>query len=135
MRAGRHLKILAIVTLAWALFWVIGLPDYYRQYSDRFMALFDLAILFPLWYVVFRVLRTEPRGRRLALAGWLAFYITVPLLLYDILYCGVYLGYGAGFFAEFWYLSVYYIVPWIILPPTGLWLDRRASAGRSELNG
>jgi hypothetical protein len=63
-------------------------------------------------------------------AGWLAFYITVPLLLYDVLYCGVYLGYGAGFVVEFWYLSVYYIVPWIILPPTGLWLDRRPATGR-----
>ncbi len=130
MNARWHLKLLAVVTAAWAIFWIIGLPDYYRQYSGRFMIIFDLAILFPLWYVVFRVLK-KVRGRsRLAVANWLAFYITVPLLLYDFVYCGVYLGYGAGFFAEFWYLSVYYIVPWIILPPTGLWLDRRSSTGR-----
>ena len=113
------------MTLAWAVFWVIGLPDYYRQYSDGFMVIFDLAILFPLWYLVFRILKRVRRHAKLAVASWLAFYITVPLLLYDVLYCGVYLGYGAGFFAEFWYLSVYYVVPWIILPPTGLWLDRR----------
>jgi len=128
MRAQWHLKYLGIVTLAWATFWVAGLPDYYRQYSDGFMIAFDLAILFPLWYLVFRVLKSVRRHPRLAVASWLAFYITVPLLLYDALYCGVYLGYGAGFFAEFWYLSVYYVVPWLILPPTGLWLDRRSAA-------
>jgi hypothetical protein len=118
------------VTVAWAVFWIGGLPDYYRQYSDGFMIVFDLAILLPLWYVVLRVLKRVRRGSRLMVAGWLAFYITVPLLLYDVLYCGVYLGYGAGFVVEFWYLSVYYIVPWIILPPTGLWLDRRPATGR-----
>ncbi len=129
MKAQWHLKLLSIVTLAWAMFWVAGLPDYYQQYSDRFMVAFDLAILFPLWYVVFRVLRTVRRGRRLALANWLAFYITVPLLLYDVLYCGVWLGYGARFLVEFWYLTVYYLIPWLVLPPTGLWLDRRPASG------
>ena len=127
MRARWHLKLLGIVTLAWAMFWVAGLPDYYRQYSDGFMIAFDLAILFPLWYLVFRVLKSVRRNSRLAVASWLALYITVPLLLYDALYCGVYLGYGAGFLTEFWYLSVYYVVPWLILPPTGLWLDRRSA--------
>lgn len=130
MSARRHLRLLGIVTVAWAVFWIGGLPDYYRQYSDGFMIVFDLAILLPLWYVVLRVLKRVRRGSRLMVAGWLAFYITVPLLLYDVLYCGVYLGYGAGFVVEFWYLSVYYIVPWIILPPTGLWLDRRPATGR-----
>ncbi len=129
MRAGQHLRVLGVVTVAWAAFWVIGLPDYYQQYSDRFMAVFDLAILLPLWYVVYRVLGTVRRGRRLAVALWLAFYITVPLSLYDALYCGVWLGYGAGFVTEFWYLTVYYVVPWLILPPTGMWLDRRPAAG------
>ena len=68
-------------------------------------------------------------GRRLAVASWLAFYITVPLLLYDALYCGVWLGHGLRFFVDFWYLSVYYVIPWLILPPTGLWLDRRPAPG------
>jgi len=127
MSATRHLKILGIVTLAWAVFWIIGLPEYYQQYSDEFMIIFDLAILFPLWYLVFHVLKKVRRHPKLMVANWLAFYITVPLLIYDALYYGVFLGYGAGFFAEFWYLSVYYVVPWVILPPTGLWLDRRSA--------
>ena len=125
MSAGNHFKILGIVTLAWAVFWIIGLPDYYQQYSDRVMAVFDLAIFFPLSYLVFQLLKKVGRRSKLATANWLAFYITAPLLLYDFLYCGVYLGYGTSFFAEFWYISIYYIIPWIVLPPTGLWLDRR----------
>ena len=125
MRLRNHLKILIAVTIAWVLFLLAGLPDYYQQYSTRFMVLFDAALLLPLWLVVFLLLRYARRRSRFVLSLWYSFYIAVPLMLYDYLYCGIYLGHGLGFFGIFWYLTVYYIIPWIILPPTGLWLDRR----------
>ena len=30
-----------MVTIAWILFWIAGLPDYYQQYSMKFMTIFD----------------------------------------------------------------------------------------------
>ena len=125
MQARGHIKILGIVTAAWAIFWLIGWPEYYRQYSFRFMLLFDAAILIPLWFVVYRVLRATPRNYRTSLSLWLAFYITVPLFLYDYLYCGAYLKHGWYFISEYWFLSVYYVIPWILCPVTGIWLSRR----------
>jgi len=58
---------------------------------------------------------------------WLAFYFTVPLALYDYLYCGLLLGHGLGFLARYWYLTVYYLIPWRVLPALSLHLERRGS--------
>jgi hypothetical protein len=51
MRPRRHVQMLAFVSAAWLLFWVAGLPDYYRQYSATFMIAFDAAVLPPMWFV------------------------------------------------------------------------------------
>lgn len=123
MLLRRHLKLLFVVTIAWFLFWVAGLPDYYRQYSTTFMIVFDAVILPPLWLIAYLSIKKSRRPSANSL--WLAFYITVPLFVYDLVYCGYYLGYGINFLWEYWYLTIYYIIPWLILPPTGWWIDQR----------
>jgi len=125
MRLRSHLRLLTIVTIAWVLFWVVGLPDYYRQYSTRFMIIFDLAILPPIWFVVYRSVRNARPGRGLTVSMWWSFYIAVPLLIYDTLYAGIYLGHGASFLWKYWYITVYYILPWLLFPLTGWLVDRR----------
>ena len=132
MRVRGHVKILAVVTTVWAVFWVIGLPDYYQQYSFLFMLVFDVAVLVPLWLLVYWILKRTPPKFRMSLALWLAFYITVPLWFYDYLYCGVYLGYGWSFLREFWYLSVYYLIPWIVCPAIAYWMGIRKGTGPSR---
>ncbi len=127
MKRRGHIRLLLIATLVWAGFWVGGLPSYYQQYSTAFMALFDILLLVPITGVVYLVLRGVGHGRRLAFSAWCAFYFTVPLAIYDWLYCGVYLGYGMQFLSRFWYLSVYYAVPWVLLPTVALMLDQRST--------
>lgn len=124
MRPRGHLKLFLIVSVAWFLFWLAGLPDYYRQYSDMSMALFDLAILPPIWFIVYSSARKARKGKALAVTLWLSFYISIPLLLYDLLYCGIHLGCGVRFLWEYWYLTIYYILPWLIFPLTGWMVDR-----------
>lgn len=123
MSIRRHVRLLLIVTVAWLLVWIVGLPNYYRQYSTTFMFIFDVVVLLPIWWVGYRSMKKSKNGLRSSL--WLAFYITIPLFVYDYLYCGYYLGYGINFVWIYWYLSVYYIIPWLIFPLTGWWLDRR----------
>jgi hypothetical protein len=36
-----HIQIFLIATVAWAGFWVAGLPSYYQQYSNLLMIWFD----------------------------------------------------------------------------------------------
>lgn len=56
----------------------------------------------------------------------------LPLAFYDWLYCGVYLGYGTGFVRRFWYLSIYYAIPWVVLPVVALILNQRDAIGFGE---
>jgi len=122
-----HIRLLLIATLVWAAFLSGGLPSYYQQYSTLFMVLFDIVVLVPITAVVYLVLRSIRHERRLKVSVWIAFYFTVPLAIYDWLYCGVYLGHGMQFLSRFWYLSVYYAIPWILMPMVALVLDHRST--------
>ena len=88
------------------------------------MAWFDFLLLIPITFIVYLVLRSLRPDRRLPAALWMAFYFTVPLAVYDWLYCGRYLGYGAHFIFRYWYLTVYYVIPWILLPLVAWFLNR-----------
>jgi len=127
LRRRGHIRLLLIASLVWAGFWVGGLPSYYQQYSTAFMALFDLVVLVPITCVAYLVLRGVRREKRLKVSAWFAFYFTVPLAIYDWLYCGVYLGHGMQFLSRFWYLSIYYAIPWVVLPTVVLMLDHRSA--------
>ena len=131
MKTRHHLRLLGLATLVWCGFLLGGLPDYYQQYSFLTMLAFDLAVLLPVVVVFHQVLLRIPPSRRRQAALWIAFYFTVPLAVYDYVYCGLILGAGLGFFLEYWYLTVYYAIPWM-LAPTLVWVmgrDRRGAPG------
>jgi len=125
MKPQNHIRLLILVSIAWLLFWLGGCPEYYQQYSITFMVIFDLAILPPICYLVFRSVKNSKPGRALKLCLWWSFYISVPLFFYDLLYCGFYLGHSISFLWKYWYLSIYYVLPWVIFPPMGWLLDKR----------
>ena len=119
-----HIGISLLATVVWAGFWLAGLPSYYQQYSNLQMFWFDFLVLIPIAAIVHFVLRPLRPERRLTIALWLAFYFTVPLAAYDWLYCGLYLGHGVRFISRYWYLTVYYAIPWVLLPLMALLLNR-----------
>jgi len=125
MKTKSHLKLLAIVTIAWILFWIAGLPDYYQQYSAILMIGFDLVILLPIWFLVNRSIKKAKPGRGFIISIWWAFYISFPLFVYDLFYVAMYLGYGVSFLWTHWYLTVYYILPWLIFPLNGWYMETK----------
>ena len=125
MKPRKHFQLFIIVSIAWLLFWVAGLPDYYQQYSSTSMVIFDLAVLPPIWFLVYRNAKHSRPGNGVKVCLWWAFYISAPLFFYDLIYCGFYLGHGTSFLTNYWYLTVYYILPWIIFPPTGWFIDKK----------
>lgn len=129
MRARGHLKLLVAATSVWLGFWVAGLPDYYQQYSTRSLVVFELLLLVPVWIAGFMALRVRRGRSRIRRALAISFYFTVPLFLYDLAYCGAYLGHGLRFVVQYWYLTVYYLVPWALFPLTALWLERAVASG------
>ncbi|MFX0117010.1 MAG: hypothetical protein ACFFB3_20860 [Candidatus Hodarchaeota archaeon] len=126
MRAKYHFKFSAWVTLAWIFFWILGLPDYYQQYPPWFMLIFDFVLLFPIWFLGFCILNQVRAGKKIRISMWLGVYFSVPFLIYGLIYCRIYLQYGWSFLVRFWYLSVYYIIPWLLLLSTGIWLEKKA---------
>lgn len=91
------------------------------------MAWFDTLVLIPIAAIVYYVLKSLRPKRRLMVALWLSFYFTVPLAFYDWLYCGLYLGHGIQFLSRYWYLTVYYAIPWVLLPLIALVLNHMRS--------
>ena len=126
-----HIGVLLIATAVWAGFWATGLPSYYQQYTTVQMLWFDSLVLIPIAAIAYLVLKRYRPERRFPTALWLAFYFTVPLAFYDWLYCGVHLGRGIRFVWQYWYLTVYYAVPWILLPLLARLLNRRGAARSS----
>ncbi|NJD91634.1 MAG: hypothetical protein FIA91_08990 [Geobacter sp.] len=110
-----HLRIFMQATLVWGGFWIAGLPYYYRQYPAALMVWLETALLSLLIWLVHYILKQTPGKYRIRKSLWLAFYYTIPLAVYDWLYCGIYLGHGLGFIRVYWYLTIYYIVPWPLL--------------------
>ena len=122
-----HIGFLLIASVVWAGFWIAGLPSYYQQYSTLRMIWFDSLVLIPIAAIAYLFLRRLRPGRRLTIALWLAFYFTVPLAIYDWLYCGLYLRHGVQFLSKYWYMTLYYAIPWVLLPLIALLLNRTGS--------
>lgn len=120
----QHFRLLAQGIVIWTLFWLAGLPSYYRQYS-----LVALAVGCVLLQVAFSLVAVVvlQRGRvetRIARGFWISLYFTVPFAVLDYLYCGIFLGYGVDFVSQYWYLSVFYLTPWCTFLPTAYLLKK-----------
>jgi len=89
------------------------------------MIVFDLAILPPIWFIIYRSVMHSRPGNALNDGFWWSFYISVPLFIYDLLYCGLYLDHGMNFLDKYWYLTVYYILPWVLFPLTGWIVEKK----------
>jgi hypothetical protein len=130
--ARGHLRLFGLATLVWLAFLVAGLPGYYRQYSTRSLVVFEVVLLAPVVAFAVAALRPARRLTRMRRAIAIAFWFTVPLFFYDLAYCGLWLGHGLRFVVTYWWLTAYYAVPWVVLPATAWWLDRREAIDSSE---
>lgn len=128
MNARKHIALLLQASIVWLLFWLVGLPDYYQQYSPTTLGILNtlLSLVFCLFALVM-LLRTRAE-RRMSRAFWLSFYYSVPFAIYDWLYCSVYLGHGPGYLLSYWYLTVYYFSLWLTFLPIAYLLNRFSGA-------
>jgi len=122
MNLQKHLGLFLQAVCVWAAFWLAGLPSYYQQYSLVTLAVGAILLSVAISLTAIFVLRRGRAKTRFARAFWLSAYYTIPFAALDALYCGVYLGHGPGFLYKYWYLSVFYVTPWLTFIPTALLL-------------
>ncbi|PKM77451.1 MAG: hypothetical protein CVU90_07510 [Firmicutes bacterium HGW-Firmicutes-15] len=112
MLLSKHLRLLLFVTSGWGLFVLIGWPSYYQTWSLKWLLYFCCAVYLLVGIYIFTRVK-QCRSNRLIYGLWLAFYITVPLLFYDYLYINFIRLEPFDLLNRFWFLSIFYITPWI----------------------
>ena len=129
-RLKTHLQLLAYSFITWLSFYLVGLPDYYQQWHPL-AKLTILPLVTALYFPLTRyALRKFWDDRRHLENSWLlAFYLTVPLFVYDYLLLAAYKGLGIGFVIPYWYLTFFYFSFWLQFPAGGWLLLRTEKMG------
>lgn len=127
MTPRKHVQLLAYSFVTWLSFYLIGLPDYYQQWP-LWGKLIIVPLVIALYFPATRYMleRFWNDGRHKINARWLAFYLTVPLFIYDYLLLAVYKGLGIQFVFPYWYLTFFYFSFWIQFP----YVARKMEQGR-----
>jgi hypothetical protein len=128
MSAARHLRLLAYSFLTWLAFYLIGLPHYYQHWPlwAKLVILPSVTALYlPVTSLTLRKFWSDGQHFRNSL--WLAFYLTVPLFVYDYLLLAIGWGLGICFVIPFWYLTFFYFSFWIQIPLLGWMLQKNRS--------
>lgn len=88
------------------------------------------ALYFPFTHWALRKFWSD--GRHFINACWLAFYLTLPLFVYDYLLLAWYKGLGIGYVVPYWYLTFFYFSFWIQFPVLGWLLQRAEQTARTN---
>lgn len=133
MTRKKHFQLLIYSMVTWLSFYLIGLPEYYQQWY-LWAKLLILPLVTILYFPVTRytLKRYWSNGRHMINASWLAFYLTLPLFIYDYLLLAVYKELGIQFVVPYWYLTFFYFSFWIQFPYIGwkMECEKRADAKR-----
>ncbi|NNF97876.1 MAG: hypothetical protein HKM93_00715 [Desulfobacteraceae bacterium] len=120
MNIKKHLVLITVVCVAWAVFYLIGLSsDYFLTWTTAeqmlitWMGFFSILPFFCFFVVVFL------GGDYFKTSLWFAFYASVELFAFDYVVVGLIEGQGLGFLMSHWYLTIGYFEAWIVMPLVG----------------
>lgn len=117
MTPEKHVKLLLQSIIIWFAFWLLGWPGYYQQYSAPALGVACTMLSVLICLAAIRILLRSRVENRAARAFWCSVYYTATFAALDTLYCGIYLGHGAQYIIQYWYLSVFYVTPWLTFIP------------------
>ena len=133
MSPTQHLKFVVYSFVTWLTFYLIGLPDYYQSWpfwAKVVLVIFVNIIYFPITAYSLRTFWHD--GKHLKNSSWLAFYLTLPLFIYDYLLLAVYKELGIMFVVPYWYLTFFYFSFWVQFPTVALWIKNKEATGETE---
>ena len=134
MTIKKHIQLTLYSFVTWLTFYLVGLPEYYRQWY-LWAKLLILPLVTALYFPVTRSTLKNfwSDGRHIRNSLWLAFYLTLPLFVYDYLLLAVYKGLGIQFVIPYWYLTFFYFSFWLQFPYIGWKMELEEKHSLSSL--
>lgn len=128
MKKIKHFQLFGYSFVTWLCFYLIGLPEYYQQWP-LWAKLTILPVVTMLYFPVTKLTLKKywSDGRHLVNSCWLAFYLTLPLFIYDYLLLAVYKDLGIKFVIPYWYLTFFYFSFWVQFPYIALRMEKSES--------
>ncbi len=120
-----HVLLLLMSFLTWGFFVLVGLPDYYLSWTYDAKVLIVIAVT--IVYIPLGKLLTKkmfPDKEYFKNSIWLAFYLTIPLFIYDTIFIGIVGGEGLKFIPKYWFLTFFYFSFWVQFPLIGLVMEK-----------
>jgi hypothetical protein len=128
MTLKNHLYLLYLTTTFWTWFFLGGLwTNYYQDLSFTNAVL--LGVLLPSSILVLTgkgLLKSIAKSNYFKVAIICATYFTVVLMTYDFIYLKLYLGKGIHYLIDYWYLTIFSPIAYLILLPMGYNLDKQS---------
>lgn len=127
MKFRSHLYLLYLSTTFWTWFFFGGLwSNYYQDLTFTnaliFVVLFPTIILTVLGKGLLESVTSSNFFRASIIS---ASYLSFLLLFYDFIYLKLHLGNSFNYLVDYWYLTIFSPIPFVILLPIGRHLDRR----------
>jgi hypothetical protein len=126
-----HFTIFFITTSFWTYYFLGGLwSDYYQTWPFyKTLIIVDIIPIFFLFIIGKLYLKPFTRnliGNQIIIASLVvAFHTSIPLLVYDFIYFVLFLNKGESYLLDYWYLTFFSIIPWIIFPIMGYLIKRK----------
>lgn len=129
MTFRNHLYLLYLSTTFWTWFFLGGLWTNYYQDLTFINSLIFVVILptIILTLVGKGLLKSITKINYFKAAVICASYFAIVLLTYDFIYLNLYLGKSFNYLVDYWYLTFFSPIPYLILLPIGHHLDTRSN--------
>lgn len=125
MNIKKHLILITVACLAWAAFYLIGLPsDYFLSWSSAEKILITWMGFFAILPLICTLVVVFLGGDYFRTSVWLALYASFGLFILDFLVVGLVEGKGISFLISHWYLTIGYIEALVVMPLVGLALKK-----------
>lgn len=128
MSLRNHLYLLSLSTTFWAWFFLGGLwTNYYQDLSFTNALIF--VVLLPTFFMALsgkNLLKSLTRINYFKSAIISATYFAFVLLAYDFIYLKLYLNKDFSYLTDYWYLTFFSPIPYLLLIPIGKNLDKHA---------
>ncbi len=123
----RHLDLFYLVTSFWTFFLLGGLwSDYYQEWS--FMKSLIVVDLIPAIVMILvgpSLIKRISKERTVFAGIVVAIYFIVPFTIYDYIYIYLYLDKSINYLVDYWYLTIFSIIPLFSFPITGYFMHKR----------